>query len=215
MSVADSGPGIAPDEAQRIFDPFYSTKGAGLGVGLSICRAIIEAHGGRLSLAPNAGGGSVFRFTLPAMKAGVSNMAEPTVFIVDDDEAVLDFDRRTGGVRRLARGHVSLRAAVSRQLRSRAARMPRARCSHGAYERSRIAGRAERDGRAHPDRISQRPRRRRSCGQDNQGRRRGLRAEALSRAATARQHQRRAAARCREPACRQRQQKGSPNGWQR
>ena len=68
VSVADSGPGIAPDDAQRIFDPFYSTKEAGLGVGLSISRAIIEAHGGRLSLTPNAGGGSIFRFTLPAMK---------------------------------------------------------------------------------------------------------------------------------------------------
>jgi signal transduction histidine kinase len=69
VSVADSGPGIAPDEAQRVFEPFYSTKGTGLGVGLSICRSIIDAHGGHLSLAPNAGGGSVFRFTLPAMTA--------------------------------------------------------------------------------------------------------------------------------------------------
>ena len=69
VSVADSGPGIAPGDAQRIFDPFYSTKGSGLGVGLSICRAIVEAHGGSLSLTPNAGGGSIFRFTLPVMKA--------------------------------------------------------------------------------------------------------------------------------------------------
>ena len=69
VSVADRGPGVAPADAERIFDPFYSTKGTGLGVGLSICRAIVEAHGGRLSLAPNAGGGSIFRFTLPAMKA--------------------------------------------------------------------------------------------------------------------------------------------------
>jgi signal transduction histidine kinase len=71
VSVADSGPGIAPGDAERIFDPFYSTKEAGLGVGLSISRAIIEAHGGRLSLTPNAGGGSVFRFTLPALNEGV------------------------------------------------------------------------------------------------------------------------------------------------
>ena len=70
VSVANSGPGIAPGDAERIFDPFYSTKEAGLGVGLSISRAIIEAHGGRLSLTPNAGGGSVFRFTLPAMNEG-------------------------------------------------------------------------------------------------------------------------------------------------
>jgi signal transduction histidine kinase len=70
VSVADCGSGIAPADAARIFDPFYSTKEAGLGVGLSISRAIIEAHGGRLSLVPNAGGGSVFEFTLPAMKAG-------------------------------------------------------------------------------------------------------------------------------------------------
>ena len=69
VSVADSGSGIAPDEAQRIFDPFYSTKAKGLGIGLSICRAIVGAHGGHLSLTPNAGGGSIFRFTLPAMNA--------------------------------------------------------------------------------------------------------------------------------------------------
>jgi signal transduction histidine kinase len=70
VSVADPGPGVAPENAERIFDPFYSTKGGGLGVGLSICRAIVEAHGGRLTHAPNAGGGSVFQFTLPAMKTG-------------------------------------------------------------------------------------------------------------------------------------------------
>jgi signal transduction histidine kinase len=70
VSVADCGPGIAPDDAEHIFDPFYSTKGGGLGVGLSISRAIVEAHGGRLSLAPNEGGGCVFRFTLPVAKEG-------------------------------------------------------------------------------------------------------------------------------------------------
>ena len=70
VSVADSGPGIAPEDAAHVFDPFYSTKEAGLGVGLSISRAIIEAHGGRLSLAANEGGGSIFRFTLPAATRG-------------------------------------------------------------------------------------------------------------------------------------------------
>jgi signal transduction histidine kinase len=70
VSVSDSGPGIAPEDAQHIFDPFYSTKGGGLGVGLSISRAIVEAHGGRLSLAPNEGGGCVFQFTLPVANGG-------------------------------------------------------------------------------------------------------------------------------------------------
>jgi signal transduction histidine kinase len=70
VSVADCGPGIAPDDAEHIFDPFYSTKGGGLGVGLSISRDIVEAHGGRLSLAPNEGGGCVFKFTLPVAKGG-------------------------------------------------------------------------------------------------------------------------------------------------
>jgi signal transduction histidine kinase len=70
VSVADCGPGIAPDDAEHIFEPFYSTKGGGLGVGLSISRDIVEAHGGRLSLAPNEGGGCVFKFTLPVAKGG-------------------------------------------------------------------------------------------------------------------------------------------------
>jgi signal transduction histidine kinase len=70
VSVTDCGPGISPEDAKRIFDPFYSTKGGGLGVGLSISRAIVEAHGGRLSLAPNGGGGCVFQFTLPVANRG-------------------------------------------------------------------------------------------------------------------------------------------------
>ena len=70
VSVADCGPGIPPEDAEHIFEPFYSTKGGGLGVGLSISRAIVEAHGGRLSLAPNKGGGCVFQFTLPVASEG-------------------------------------------------------------------------------------------------------------------------------------------------
>jgi PAS domain S-box-containing protein len=65
VNVTDCGPGIAPEHVEHIFDPFYSTKGGGLGIGLSISRAIVEAHGGCLSFAPNSGGGSVFQFTLP------------------------------------------------------------------------------------------------------------------------------------------------------
>jgi signal transduction histidine kinase len=63
--VEDSGPGIAAGTLERIFDPMFTTKPDGVGLGLSICRSIVEAHGGRLSAMPNPTGGSVFRFSIP------------------------------------------------------------------------------------------------------------------------------------------------------
>jgi len=65
VRVADRGPGIADDDREKVYDPFYTTKGTGLGIGLSICQTIVEAHGGRLWHDRNPGGGTVFRFTLP------------------------------------------------------------------------------------------------------------------------------------------------------
>jgi two-component system sensor kinase FixL len=65
-SVADTGPGIAPEIEAQLFQPFVTTKKDGMGVGLSISRSIIEAHGGSLWVEPNQGGGSVFRFTVRA-----------------------------------------------------------------------------------------------------------------------------------------------------
>ncbi|MFL6862007.1 MAG: ATP-binding protein, partial [Allosphingosinicella sp.] len=66
VAVRDSGPGLDPAHLPRVFDPFYSTKPEGLGMGLSICRSIIEAHGGRLWASAGAPHGAVFQFTLPA-----------------------------------------------------------------------------------------------------------------------------------------------------
>jgi C4-dicarboxylate-specific signal transduction histidine kinase len=66
VSVRDSGPGLAPGALERLFDAFYTTKSNGLGLGLSICRSIIEAHGGRLWATANAPRGASFEFTLPA-----------------------------------------------------------------------------------------------------------------------------------------------------
>jgi two-component system, LuxR family, sensor kinase FixL len=63
--VADTGPGIAPELADRLFQPFVTTKPTGMGLGLSICREIVEAHHGRLTTAPVSSGGTVFRVTLP------------------------------------------------------------------------------------------------------------------------------------------------------
>jgi PAS domain S-box-containing protein len=65
VAVKDSGPGLAQGSVERIFDPFYSTKPGGLGMGLSICRSIIEAHQGRLWVAGNQPRGTIFRFTVP------------------------------------------------------------------------------------------------------------------------------------------------------
>ena len=64
--VRDTGPGIGPDQLQHVFDPFYTTKDTGLGMGLSICQSIIAAHGGRLWAHADQPRGAVFQFTLPA-----------------------------------------------------------------------------------------------------------------------------------------------------
>jgi two-component system sensor kinase FixL len=69
ISVADNGRGIAPDQIDRIFEPFFSTKSRGLGMGLSISRTVIEAHGGRLWAENSADGGATLRMTLPLAAA--------------------------------------------------------------------------------------------------------------------------------------------------
>lgn len=66
IQVADQGNGIAKELADRLFMPFYTTKEEGMGMGLNICRSIVEFHKGRLWFESNAGGGTVFRFTLPS-----------------------------------------------------------------------------------------------------------------------------------------------------
>jgi two-component system, LuxR family, sensor kinase FixL len=65
VAVSDTGHGIPADKLQHVFDPFFTTKPNGMGMGLSISRTIIEAHGGMLWAENKNGGGAVFRFTLP------------------------------------------------------------------------------------------------------------------------------------------------------
>jgi signal transduction histidine kinase len=70
VSVADTGPGIDAADVERLFNPLYTTKSGGMGMGLSICRAIIEAHESRLWFTPNSPRGAVFQFTLPTAATG-------------------------------------------------------------------------------------------------------------------------------------------------
>jgi len=66
LSISDSGVGFKPEEMDRLFEAFYTTKPQGMGMGLAISHSIIEAHGGRLWAEPNQGSGATFQFSLPA-----------------------------------------------------------------------------------------------------------------------------------------------------
>jgi PAS domain S-box-containing protein len=65
VTICDTGPGIAPENLERVFEPFFTTKSSGVGIGLSICRSIVEAHGGSLRAGANQPRGAMFQFTLP------------------------------------------------------------------------------------------------------------------------------------------------------
>jgi signal transduction histidine kinase len=73
VAVRDSGPGIDPSHLERVFEAFYTTKSSGTGMGLSICRSIIDAHGGKLWAEANKPRGAVFQFTLPGAERELTN----------------------------------------------------------------------------------------------------------------------------------------------
>jgi signal transduction histidine kinase len=68
VAVEDNGPGVDPKLGDQIFEPFVTSRAVGLGMGLSICRSIIDAHGGQLGTTPNPERGSTFRFVLPVAR---------------------------------------------------------------------------------------------------------------------------------------------------
>ena len=72
VAVTDAGAGIDPGDVDRVFDTFFTTKPGGMGMGLAIGKSIVEAHGGRITARPDAGGGTTFQFTLPAIREGPS-----------------------------------------------------------------------------------------------------------------------------------------------
>ena len=69
VSVSDVGPGIRPEKLKEVFEPFFTTKPQGMGMGLSIARSIVEAHGGQLLAGNNAAGGANFQIRLPLASA--------------------------------------------------------------------------------------------------------------------------------------------------
>ena len=73
FSVTDTGKGLPPEAIDKVYEAFFSTKAEGMGIGLSTCRAIAEAHGGRIWVRPNEGPGVTFSFTLP-IEAGSADI---------------------------------------------------------------------------------------------------------------------------------------------
>ena len=69
VSIADAGCGIPAEAGERVYAPFFTSRAGGLGLGLAICRSIVEMHGGRLWHEPRPGGGTIFHFSLPRSQA--------------------------------------------------------------------------------------------------------------------------------------------------
>jgi signal transduction histidine kinase len=77
LTVEDSGVGFEPQGVDRLFDAFYTTKSAGMGIGLFVSRSIIENHQGRLWAVPNEGAGATFSFSIPCARDGVTGSDKP------------------------------------------------------------------------------------------------------------------------------------------
>jgi PAS domain S-box-containing protein len=84
LSVKDAGTGFEPDNMNKLFEAFYTTKSEGMGIGLSVSRSIIENHHGRLSAAPNDGPGATFSFSIPGAAGSVAGAASPDEIAVKD-----------------------------------------------------------------------------------------------------------------------------------
>ena len=91
VAVQDSGPGLNPESFEHLFDSFYTTKPGGMGMGLSICRSIVEAHGGHIWATQNAGPGITVQFTLPINDQAIA--AGPRQTAVDETHVAIEHHR--------------------------------------------------------------------------------------------------------------------------
>lgn len=89
VAVRDSGPGVDPDHLGRVFEAFYTTKSSGVGVGLAICRSIVNGHGGRLWAEANEPCGAVFQFTLPAAEKELTNSSRAAHYAGEPHEGTV------------------------------------------------------------------------------------------------------------------------------
>lgn len=112
IRVADAGPGIQPQVLPRIFDPFYSTKASGTGLGLSVSYAIARAHGGELAVTSDVGKGTTFTLVLPVAQLQSQAPSQPALVVDDDDDvaqALADMLAKEGlAVERVANGQDAL-----------------------------------------------------------------------------------------------------------
>jgi nitrogen-specific signal transduction histidine kinase/CheY-like chemotaxis protein len=112
VRVADSGPGIPPDVLPRIFDPFFSTKASGTGLGLSVSYAIARAHGGELTATSEQGRGAVFTLVLPTAQLQTQAPTLPALIVDDDPDVAQAIAHMLGkegfAVERAATGHDAL-----------------------------------------------------------------------------------------------------------
>ena len=152
VTISDQGPGIPPQDIERLFEPFRSTKPGGLGMGLSISRSIVASHGGRLWAENNATRGATFGFSLPVpveidaqYRSSQHERGAHTVFVVDDDASVRKSLVRLSEVDGISSESLRLGLGVPGRLAARArAGLPGARCPDARAEWTGVAGEAPR-----------------------------------------------------------------------
>ena len=141
VEVRDSGPGLDERGAERVFEPFYTTKAQGIGIGLSISRSIVEAHGGRLWARANQPHGAVFRFSLRSPREGGAHERRPRSRVRRGRRRVdAPVARHAAQVGRPGGPGVLLAAGIHARRAARRAGLPRARRAPAGDERPRLPG---------------------------------------------------------------------------